>query len=253
MNRLAKLRDEQARITTCMKTFCLNPNKETYDKICASALARDDAHAIWKLACLYKYGNDILPCSAHEQTITAFMIREENLCARVISDPSKTRAIEVLHLYYALGELKYIELFYQLFGHEKLPRSTRAELAELYKETRDLFTRTIFELSQNPKHFADYDMRDIDFKYFDDVAARYKQSKEDSQANVQMVNSMAGNTSARTRVQTDATPNTTTTTNTTKPASPTTTADTTTRMPESIKERLQNTTMPTSIYGITKK
>jgi len=246
MNRLAKLREEQARITTCMKTFCLNPNKETYDKICASALARDDAHAIWKLACLYKYGNDIIPCPAHEQTITAFMIRESTLCARVISDPSKTRAIEVLHLYYALGELKYIELFYQLFGHEKLPRSTRVELSELYKETRDLFKRTIFDLvSLDPNWFADYDMRDIDFNYFDDVATRFKQSKEDSNAQVEMVNAMAGSTAARARVQTGTSTNTNTNTNTN--------TSTNTRIPESIKERLQNTLMPTSIYGVTKK
>jgi hypothetical protein len=186
------MKDEVERLTFAMQKFCLAPNKATFDEICAcTALKRADADnfIIWRDACLYKYSGDL--GWGDDQAITSvddhrkeddrgdyegdFMTNEGALCEKTILTPTKSAAIQVMYMFYATGELKYIDLYYQCMGHERLPMQTKQYLARLYAETKKMYKdEVLILLMKNPAHFdtgAGRGMRlDVaGFTYFDDI------------------------------------------------------------------------------------
>lgn len=131
MSRLRQLREKNARLTRAMQTFCLVQDRATYDEIRSSeSLMRLDGFTAWRHACEYKYGWG---------DPSGFLELDARLSHRAVSEPSKSVATDLLHVFYATGELKYIDLFYQMMGHIALSVVTRRELVELYKEARQLY------------------------------------------------------------------------------------------------------------------
>lgn len=186
MSRLAKLRAAEQENLLKMKTFCLDPSLATFKKICESKLRNSDNFNIWKLACLYQYGEDWgLEYDPDDDTKLIqnvqvdFIIREQDISEKAISQPARKRALDAIHIYYALGQLKHIDLFYQCMGHYQLPQSTRLELVNIYRDTKEVFGDEINRLrGLNKDHFANYDMRNIDFTYFDTVKEKALAERE---------------------------------------------------------------------------
>lgn len=232
MSRLAKLRKEQAENVHYMKTFCLNPNREIFSRICT---LRDGHIPIFRLACLFQYaeewGLNVDPNDSSkriENIQTDFLIREREISEKAISAPSKTNSMKVLYLYYALGELKHIDLFYQCMGHEGIPHSSRVELAELFRETRSLYQAEIMKLRAiNPNHFENYDMNEIDFKYFDTMKERaLAEKKRIEEHNNMLISLNSNNTNEKNTHTKNHTKN------------------------HTVQKRPETTMMPTQIYGI---
>lgn len=178
--RLGEYRRKVERLTRSMQTFCLDPRKEVFDEIVAcGAIARNegDDFKVWRSACEFKYGG-VWGVEPSED----FTRLDGVVCERVVKQPSKTVATQVLHAYFATGELKYIDLYYQTMGHEHLPTDTRRYLAGVYKETKSMYLETIAELVKKDKtHFEKIGLplEYVDFTYCDNAKTRALKAKED--------------------------------------------------------------------------
>jgi hypothetical protein len=147
-----------------------------------------DDFTVWRNACLYKYGRDWgIKCDPEDSKKgidlieSAFMIYETNFCKNTIEEPSKSKAIKILHMFFALGELTYIETFYEMMGHGKLNIDTRRYLCETYKNIKDLYKlRVMNYLLKDPKHFEKLEvtLNVVDFTYFDGIKERMIERKK---------------------------------------------------------------------------
>lgn len=174
--RIQKLKKYNDDLSFDMQLFCLNPAKDKFLEISTNRhLAQCEGYDAWVSAALYKYNMnwdlDIL-------TRISFEDLDAKLCAAVMSIPSRNTAIQLIHIFFATGELKYIDAYYQCMGHIQLPRTTREELSRLYHTVKTKYRERILELGAD--HFRNLDLRMnvIDFSYFDDAVERAMAEKE---------------------------------------------------------------------------
>lgn len=165
-----------------MQLFCLNPSAELFREICSCHTIKrrnENDFDIWKTAVMYKYGRDWDlasdpddPKKILDLVEMNFELKETQLCKRAIEQPSQSLSINILHIFFATGELKYIDLFYQCMGHEKLALPTRQHLVSIYKDVRGRYRERILLLVENnPCHFDNLDIvrSVVDFSHFDNV------------------------------------------------------------------------------------
>jgi hypothetical protein len=96
-------------------------------------------------------------------------------------------ATSILHVFFATGELKYIDLYYQCMGHEVLSASTRRVLMSAFTNTKALFREELVRLEMVDRVGAgsihEYvrslglRMDALDFTYFDDIVERANDMK----------------------------------------------------------------------------
>lgn len=182
--RIAALKQRSAELTSSMQTFCLEPTLWKFNQICAyPALRKDeDNFKIWRIACLYKYGEEWElksdpddPSKPLNSVELAFTLHESKITERAIKSPSYTLSMQIIHIFYALGELKYIDLFYQCMGHERLPLTTKQQLIALYRDIKGMYQiRVSGLLAKDPDHFKKLELVTsvVNFTYFDDVKER---------------------------------------------------------------------------------
>ncbi len=143
-----------------MVTFCLEPSREIFDASARLASSSEFVE-IWRAACGYKH--DWRTDDRTDDHTGNFLSTEERLCKDVLARPTRSKAIQVLHIFYAMGTIRHIDLFYQLIGHEGLPAQTRAELARIYKETRDIYTDKLHTIEKLPPGIK---LSDVNFSHF---------------------------------------------------------------------------------------
>lgn len=192
--RLGEYRRKIERLTRAMQTFCLDPQKATFDEIVStSAIARNegDDFRVWRIACEFKYGE-----KWGSEPSEDFVALDKSLCDRVVAQPSKSTATQLLHVYFATGELKYIDLYYQTMGHEQLAADTRRYLSGVYKETKNMYLETIAELTKKDKEHFDkigLPLGYVDFTYLDKAKERALKAKEDVAEANKILSSMTNN------------------------------------------------------------
>lgn len=190
-SRLAALRERKDRLFNAFQMFCMKPDFETFMQISAlDSIRGEDGFDAWRLACLYKYGADWElssdPANARvsiDSIYMAFNAYETDLCEKALSEPTRGRSLQVLHVFFATGELKYIELFYQCMGHEGLKFDSRVYLVKVFKTTRDMYrARAADYLSADPDHFTKLELSPavMGFTYFDDIKKKYVKVAEDN-------------------------------------------------------------------------
>jgi len=178
-------------LTRSMQTFCLDPGLKLFKEIsCCETIKRREADDFkaWRLACLYKYGSDWGlthdPDDSNksiELAETAFVLFENSLCGRAIDEPSRSKSLQILHLFFATGELKYIDLFYQCMGHEKLHLDTRRYLANVYSTVKELYRENVAKyLAVDKDHFIKLELSEqvLDFTYIDKAVAAAREAKD---------------------------------------------------------------------------
>lgn len=186
-SRVEKLRMEIDELTYSMQKFCIRPSHELFKKIikCSSITRDHDNFNIWRLACLYKHGHDwgleSDPTMAErplDLVILDFMSRENTICKKILNAPSQTLAMQLMHIFFALGELKHIELFYQCMGHEKLSLGTRRQLVESFRVVRDLYRAAVLTLSPEETTALGKRLPAVSFTYFDDIKKQIDAEKQ---------------------------------------------------------------------------
>ena len=186
---IASMRKNVDNLTLTMQTFCLYPCVEAFKEICdCPDIARNEGNnfTTWKLSVMYKYGAkwgfsaDPIDGKSLESIELAWMCQND-LLSQVIVKPSRGSALKILHMFFATGELRYIDLFYQCIGNAGLPVESRKYLADLYIAVRDLYRKDSQKyLAWDANHFTKIGMRkDIaDFSYFDNIGSRAKSDKD---------------------------------------------------------------------------
>ncbi len=163
MKRRTILNQKVELLILSMQKFCLNPTQEKFNEICLYDQKMGDEFEIWKAACEYKY---------NFQSNTDFIKKENIICKKAVVHPTRSNALQILHIFFATGELKYIDLFYQCMGHELLSPQSRQYLSSVYKETKIMYNDEIQNLSTvNPEHFnkLGLDLSVVNFSHFDDI------------------------------------------------------------------------------------
>lgn len=163
-------------MTSSMQTFCLHPSKELFDQICKCDPLRrkegDDFEA-WRLAALWRYGDEW-----GLEPDDTFVTLAQRLSKKTEEAPSKTTALQILHLFFATGDLDYIEAFYECMGHEKIPEGTRRYLVETYKVVKELYCGKLHEVSNEQLDKLGLRRDVVDFSYFDDAKERAIEEKK---------------------------------------------------------------------------
>lgn len=148
-----------------LRLFCLTPILQNFNKICACTNLRrqlDGLFDIWATAAAFKYDFDY-------DGDRDFIALDEELCRIAIENPTRSNSIKLMHVFYATGELKYIDLFYQMIGHKKTNTPNSRFYSDLFNKTRDEYSMMIPKLLQDdPEHFSKYDVElsGVDFSYF---------------------------------------------------------------------------------------
>lgn len=203
-SRLNTLRNKIESLTFDLQKFCLQPSLEKFTEICSCVSVRrneEAGFASWRTACLYKYGEDWNLNADPEDERKAiqnvefvFSIEDEKLCKKAIAEPTQSNAVKLIYIFFALGELKYIDLFYQCMGHEKLPMQTRQYLVGIYKNTREMYKLAVSDLlSKNPNHFDELGLTisTVDFSYFDNAKERAQEEKRQIEEKNNLLRSLA--------------------------------------------------------------
>ncbi|QYB17611.1 hypothetical protein PV-S19_0247 [Pacmanvirus S19] len=175
-NRLSLMIKNQERIANNMQMFCLNPSLDSFKEICGDINIKRKytiEFDIWKLACEYKYEY----CSISDD----FIKKQEEICNKALLKPTRTIIVQLLFIYFATGELKYIDLFYQCMGHESITQQTRQYLSSLYKDTKDKYLNKIAELLSDDKDYFSkkcINLRHVNFSHFDNIKQKMNAIKE---------------------------------------------------------------------------
>jgi hypothetical protein len=99
---------------------------------------------------------------------------------KVSEEPTKNSVMQLLYVFAATGWFVAIEKFYECMGDSRLVTSVRAELAQEYREWKELYTDRIRELvNVNPEHFTSrgIDRTAVDFTRFDVYQREYERRK----------------------------------------------------------------------------
>lgn len=198
--RLARFKKRIDDLTVNMQKFCLNPSKKLFDEICAcDSIRRNESEEFetWRLAVLYKWGGqwdmELDPDTKLDIGLShiKFLAIEKGLVDNLIETPSRSKALKLLHIFFATGELRYIEFFYQCMGHEGLVLSTRRNLCEIYIKIKELYTATVpILLQEDPEHFdkIGVEKSDVDFTYFEKFKDQLGKHREDRNAKTEFKN-----------------------------------------------------------------
>ena len=207
-SKLAQMQKETKTCEDLMETFCLDPSVETYQRIArCQSIIRREFFATWALMVPYRYKvdlNKIINTDRNEVTMvtgnekihgktpnrdnTAPSLDDgfradivyRALMTRLESDPNMKTAQLILHCFFATGRFTAIEKYYECMGDERVPRASRIQLCEKYKEIKSLYIDKIAELSQkNPEHFSNLGIpkRHVDFSYFEQYQKEYERAK----------------------------------------------------------------------------
>ena len=198
--RLRKMREDAKRNVETMKYFCLTPTYESFCKVTRDKNLTEECFNAWKVAAIYKYavsglGEDdtsdgsttidtqwsTIPDNILEEATVAFMKVDEML-SQAVKAPTRTLCDMLLCVFYATGELKYIDIFYQCMGIV-YSKETKKYLSDCFKETRADYNQKIYELERADKnHFEKYnvDLSKVDFSYFNENnIAKFRQIVND--------------------------------------------------------------------------
>jgi predicted nucleotidyltransferase len=99
---------------------------------------------------------------------------------KLIAEPNKFRATQMLYIFAATGWFPALERFYEFMGDSRIAHSSRVEMSLEYKHWKELYTRKIHELlSENKAHFEDrgIDRSAVDFTRFDIYQRKYEAKK----------------------------------------------------------------------------
>lgn len=175
-NKIAAHKAEVEELTCSMQKFCLIPNEQLYHRICnCSSLRRNtEGFEYWQSAVVFMHSYD----TDQPDDVEDFLTTEAQLCEKAILAPTKSVAIKVINMFFGTGKLKYIDLFYQIMGHERITQSTRSQLSEIFRNTKELYTNTLLTMTPDQQSALSVDIEAVNFTYFDGIADRAKAEKE---------------------------------------------------------------------------
>lgn len=174
--KIAEIQKETAECEVLMKTFCLNPNRETYLRIgqCA-AVVRGDNYKLW---------SNMVPASCVGASIDGHNAKRtlvyEAIFKKATEAPTATIARQLLYIFAATGWFPAIEKFYECMGDNRIGINSRISLCAEYKETRELYEEKIRELlSADKDHFTKLGitLSNVDFSRFDVYQKTYDEKK----------------------------------------------------------------------------
>jgi hypothetical protein len=184
--RLNELRRQKQEILDTVKYFCLTPNLSDFRKVIESDFKAKDPENFyaWRTAALYKYsidwGLEYDPGNNKLLTDEDFL-ELDNILVKNLQAPIMTKSMQTLYVFFATGELKYIDLFYQILG-TVASNGVRTYLSDVFKATRSEYSEKIFNLlARNKNHLEIYDVKleNVDFSHFDAASiAKYKEIVE---------------------------------------------------------------------------
>lgn len=171
--RLKELHEEQQRNIERVKYFCLEPTLDNFKAVVRPRVVTEECFDAWRTAALYKFssdwGIDLDPDTGDEINEDKFLDLDNTVCKGAISAPTRTNCEKLMFIFYATGELKYIDLFYQCMGIVR-SRDVQKYLTTLFTETREGYSERIFTLIAADKtHFDNINvcLGSVDFSYFD--------------------------------------------------------------------------------------
>ena len=190
--KIAELQKESQECEFLMKTFCLNPSRETYKRIsqCPSVV-RGDNYKLWSNMVPYwcvvdsadgakdgtKDGADGAKAEGYnaKRTLVYDLIYKKAEAA-----PTAAIARQLLYIFAATGWFPAIEKFYECMGDTRIGMNSRIELCAEYKETRDLYCEKIREyIVADKDHFKKrgITVENVDFSQFDVYQKAYEEKK----------------------------------------------------------------------------
>lgn len=190
--RIAQFKKNVEMITDSMVTFSLNPNVIDYNKIISCESLKREAGEYFQYfvdTCMLCYADDwnIGRVDDNTQPIDKNSITSTitTLAKQAVTNPTFSIAVKILYIFYASGQLSFIELFYQLMGWETLPRGTKEQLAQLYRDIKLKYQRRTAQLLKldpdyftHNKHRVKIQQMVADFSYFDNIKERAIEERE---------------------------------------------------------------------------
>lgn len=195
-SRLAAMKKYIEDVHLEMRLFCLQPTREAFDRITTCTSLRrslSNVFDVWTEAAVFKFDNlavikfnpnDTLD-SYDDSTIATpndFITTDQQLCSAAMMTPTRATSVKLMYVFYATGELKYIDLFYQTLGHKKMPNDSRKFLIDLFNKTKDEYSIAIPKfLQDDADHFTKYgvDKSSVDFSYFEKIKDNLHNLKDD--------------------------------------------------------------------------
>lgn len=206
--KIAEMRKEAEECEVLMKTFCLNPTLATYRRISkCTGVTKGEFYGIWKVMLPYyctdeglaaaqtvdsatindvnSDGKTAEEASAKEKYMAAYNLKRDVACraidAKLVANPTKTGAMQMLYIFAATGWFPMLEKFYECIGDSRIGIGARTEMSEEYKVWKDLYTSRIQELlSADPNHFTErgIDITAVNFTRFDVYQRDYEEKKK---------------------------------------------------------------------------
>jgi hypothetical protein len=183
-----------------MRFFCLSPSLEAFREVASNAkIARDMPENLraWKAAAAFKWGYcvdaadigimgaDCADSTAGEDSADSAADTDADFLSIDAQfgtkNPTHTKCEQMMYIFYATGELKYIDLFYQCMG-TVMSSNVRRVLADMFRITRDEYRERLSAMS--PQALADLPvpLSYVDFSHFDEEnIGKYRQICDDKQ------------------------------------------------------------------------
>ena len=186
-SKIAEMRAESQECEILMKTFCLNPSRDTYKRISAcGSVVRSDNYKVWSMlvpgwCCV---GDEEAVSENNKKLESVHNTRREIMYGALIKklddQPTLATVRSILYIFAASGWYNALEKFYECMGDSRIAHSSRIELSKDYKEMRELYTAKIQELLAADKdHFTrrGIDKSAVDFTRFDVYQQGYDRKK----------------------------------------------------------------------------
>jgi len=156
-SKIQKIKQQRESARIKMLTFCLRPSQESYDLI--TKWAPSDYLPEWRAAAAIKFG--------YEPVNDAMISMVENAGAR---KQSLNNSIRLMYMFYASGDPKYLQLFYESIGAESISEKSRMYIYDMFSAVKSNYKKIIeFLLSKNPKHFDNIgvNLDDVNFSKYE--------------------------------------------------------------------------------------
>lgn len=205
-SKLAQMQKETKTCEDLMETFCLDPSAETYQRIAkCQSIVRGDFFTTWSLMVPHRYKQDLAKVLNTDQSEVAVVIDNEKvidnkktvpapslddnfradivyraLMTKLESDPNAKTAQLMLYCFFATGRFAAIEKYYECMGDDRIPRASRVQLCDGYKEAKSMYFDKIAELLQkDPEHFNKLGIKreHVDFSHFDKYQQDFEKRK----------------------------------------------------------------------------
>lgn len=160
--------EAQKRHTSNIVYFCLEPTYDRFISVQRPKAVYEECFQAWRLGAIYKFSPDWPDDAVVLDSVESEFLALDQVLSESVKAPTRTKCEQLMYVFYATGELKYVDLYYQCIGVIRSPDVSKL-LMRLWNDTREGYGAKLQELlGRDPNHFSglNVSLADVDFSYF---------------------------------------------------------------------------------------